>query len=137
MILIDTSVWSLALRREKKHLSQSDRDLTEEWARLVREGLARLIGPVRQELLSGVRHEADFVALLRHLSSFDDISILSSDYVEAARFFNTCRRHGIAGTPVDLLICAVAARNNLAIFTTDRDFDGYARHLPIRLHAAR
>jgi predicted nucleic acid-binding protein len=57
--------------------------------------------------------------------------------VEAARFFNTRRRQGIAGSPVDLLVCAVAARNDFPIFTTDRDFDRYARHLPVRLHARR
>jgi len=35
---------------------------------------------------------------------------------------------------IDLLICAIAYRHKLAIFTTDRDFDRYAKHLPIRLH---
>ena len=40
-------------------------------------------------------------------------------------------------TGTDLLICAVAVRHGLKIFTTDTDFAAYARHLPIKLHLPR
>ncbi len=48
--------------------------------------------------------------------------------------FNLCRSHGINGSHVDMLLCALAHRNGVPIFTTDGDFPDYARHLPIHLH---
>ena len=57
------------------------------------------------------------------------------DYETAAEFFNTCRKHCVAGAPIDMLTCAVSARVAWPIFTTDNDFTHYAAHLPIRLHA--
>ncbi len=100
----------------------------------MRGGQALLIGPIRQEILSGIRHELDFDALRQRLAAFDDLPVLTGDYEEAARMFNLCQRRGITGTPTDLLLCAVASRFDLDIFTTDTDFERYARHLPITLH---
>ena len=92
------------------------------------------MGPVRQELLCGIRREPQFDILRRTLSSFPDLPLIQDDFVEAARFYNRCRKHGITGTPVDLLLCAVSSRAELAIFSTDTDFLAYSRYLPIRLH---
>ena len=64
-------------------------------------------------------------------------AVESSDHEEAARFYNLCQARGVAGTHVDLLICAVAHRHGSSVFTTDVDFGRYARHLTIRLHAPR
>ncbi|MBI4280090.1 MAG: hypothetical protein HY660_16690 [Armatimonadetes bacterium] len=69
-----------------------------------------------------------------HLAAFDNLPLVTPDYEQAAVFHNHCRDHGVTGTHIDLLICAVAARRRLAIFTTDRDFPRYARYLPIRRH---
>ncbi len=55
--------------------------------------------------------------------------------MNAAHYYNLCRRHGVQGTATDLLLCAVAVRHGLRIFTTDADFDLYAKHLPITRHA--
>ncbi len=52
MVLVDTSVWSLALRRKPEHLSPREQLLVAEWSELVREGRVQMIGPIRQELLS-------------------------------------------------------------------------------------
>jgi predicted nucleic acid-binding protein len=108
----------------------------ERWIALVGEGRATLIGPIRQEILSGIRQPEIFETLRNRLAAFDDLPLQPHDYEEAARLFNYCRSRGIIGTPVDLLICAVADRLDLAIFTTDRDFDLYAKHLSIRLYTA-
>jgi len=51
--------------------------------------------------------------------------------------FNMCRAHGVVATAIDMLICAVAARLRVPIFTTDTDFVSYATYLPISLHVAR
>ncbi len=136
-VLVDTSVWSLALRRKAAHLSPAERRVVAEWRRLLREGRIRLIGIVRQELLSGIRERAQFESLRDHLSSFDDVAVETRDHVRAAEQFNSCRARGIAGTAVDMLLCSLAERHDLAVFTTDPDFDHYATVLPIRRHEVR
>ena len=136
-VLVDTTVWSLALRRRRGDLAAGEKRLVREWGRLVEGGEALLVGPVRQEILSGIRQDSDFEAVRRELSAFSYVPILPHDYDQAAAFFNTCRAKGVTGTAVDLLICAVASRLKVPIFTTDTDFKGYAKHLPIRLHKPR
>jgi predicted nucleic acid-binding protein len=132
-VLVDTTIWSLALRRRAHQLSSAEKKLVEVWAELVTSGGVALIGPVLQEVLSGIRSADVFEALLEKLSSFLYLEILPADHVQAARFFNVCRSHGITGSHIDMLICATAHRYDLPIFTTDPDFSGYARYLPIRL----
>ena len=129
-ILVDTSVWSLALRRTKR-VTQPQ---VEELGQLISDRRVQIIGPIRQELLSGIRDEAQFEVLERHLAAFLDIVITTDDYVTAAQFFNRCRAKGIQGSNTDFLICSVAVRNRLAIFSTDRDFEQFAKHLPINLY---
>lgn len=133
-VLVDTTLWSLALRRRAHQLSPGEKRLVESWAELVTSGRAALIGPVLQEVLSGIRSAEVFETLLEKLSSFHYLALLPGDHIQAARFFNICRSHGIAGSHVDMLICATAYRYDVPIFTTDPDFPGYARHLPIRLY---
>lgn len=133
-VLVDTTVWSLALRRRAHQLSPAEKRLIEEWANLISSGRVALIGPVHQEVLSGIRGTEVFEALHEKLSSFRYLPTLPGDFVQAARFFNLCRSHGIAGSHIDMLICAIAHRYGVPIFTTDPDFPGYAKHLPIRLH---
>jgi len=137
MVLVDTSIWSLALRRRPKHLSPEGETLKGELAELIREGRARLIGPIRQELLSGVREEAQFKQLRLRLLPFEDARLETRDYEEAARCSNICRAAGVAGSSVDFLICATSMKRRWPVFTTDRDFEKYALQLPIQLHAPR
>lgn len=134
-VLIDTTIWSLALRRRPEKLSSFEQDLVAEWGNLARSGRAVLIGPIRQEVLSGIREEKVFAALQARLSEFRSLEVLPGDYDQAAGFFNVCRSRGITGTPIDMIICALAFRHDLPIFTTDPDFPQYSRHVPIRLHS--
>lgn len=133
-VLVDTTIWSLALRRRAHQLSLTEKRLVESWADLVTSGRAALSGPVCQEVLSGIRSKEVFETLHEKLSSFRYLETLPGDYVLAAQFFNLCRSQGIAGSHIDMLICATAHRYGVPIFTTDPDFSGYARHLPIHLH---
>jgi hypothetical protein len=137
MVLVDTSVWSVALRRQAGQLTAGERAVREELAELIREGRARLIGPVRQELLSGIRTEAQYQRLRQHLRAFPDPQLAVEDYEEAAQANNRCRAQGAPGSAIDFLICAIAMRRNWPIFTTDRDFVNYARVLPVSLYSAR
>ena len=132
-VLVDTSVWSMSLRRDDGQPYPE----REELRRLVAAHVAEIIGPVRQEILSGVRDQAQFARLETHLAAFPDVMLLTEDYATAAKFFNLCRSKGIQGSNTDFLICAVAVRCDLAIFTTDRDFQHFAKCLPIVLHEIR
>ncbi len=132
-IIVDTSVWSLALRRQRSSHSAE----TQELAELVREGRAAMLGAVRQELLSGVRADQQFETLRNHLRAFPDVPLEAEDYEEAASFFNKCRAKGIQGSHTDYLICAAATRRGFGILTTDTDLANFARVLPIELHTPR
>ena len=129
-VLVDTSVWSLALRRRVK----ADHPAVGELRSLVEEGRVVMIGPIRQELLSGISSAASFHRLRDHLSAFDDEPLQKGDFERAAEHFNTCRARGVQGSNTDFLICAVAERRKFSILTTDADFTGFARLLPIPLH---
>jgi len=129
-VLVDTSIWSAALRRSRKAAGAE----VDELRKLIGDHRVEIIGPIRQELLSGIRSRVQFNKLKNRLAAFPDISITSEDYVTAARYFNLCRAKGIQGSNTDFLICAVAARNRLAIFTTDKDFARFSAHVPIILH---
>jgi predicted nucleic acid-binding protein len=136
-ILVDTSVWSLALRRKTESLNATERFLVAELSELIREGRARLIGLVRQELLSGIKTTEHYEKLRLHLRSFPDEPIDTSDHEEAAKAGNRCRGKGIVVSIVDVLLGAVAIKREWAIFTTDPDFTNYAKVLPISIHAPR
>ena len=132
-VLIDTSIWSLALRRSE-HAQNHE---AEELRRLIAAHVAEIIGPIRQEVLSGVRDQAQSDRLESHLRAFPDLPLLAEDYVTAAQFFNLCRAKGIQGSNTDFLLCAVAVRYDLAVFTTDGDFPHFAKCLPVVLHEVR
>jgi len=134
MVLVDTPVWSLALRRKPADLNPRERQLTEALAELVREGRVQLLGPVRQELLSGIREEAQFRKLRDYLRAFPEHPLEAADYEDAAHMNNRCRARGIAGSAIDFLICAAAVRRGWSILTTDHDFQNYASVLPLRLY---
>ncbi len=136
-VLIDTSVWSFALRRKNESLSTNERLLVAELSELIREGRARMIGLVRQELLSGIKVAEQYEKLRLHLRSFPDEVVDTSDYEEAAKAGNRCRAKGVVVSIVDILLCAVANKRLWAIFTTDPDFSSYAKVLPVRIHAPR
>jgi predicted nucleic acid-binding protein len=133
MILVDTPVWSLALRRKAAILSAPERRSTQLLHTLIDEGQALLLGAVRQELLSGLKEESEFRRLRDYLRDFPDATVQTEDYEEAARAGNRCRSVGIAASPVDMLICAVAVRHNWEIFTADQDFLRYQTALKIHL----
>ena len=135
--LVDTSVWSLALRRQPKDLTAAERSVVSELAELTREGSARIIGLIRQELLSGVRTAAQYEKLRVALRPFPDEPIDTPDYEAAARASNACRARGIAASVVDALICQIALSRKWSIFTTDPDSKNYAKVLPIKLHTPR
>ena len=132
-VLVDTSVWSLALRRDAAHGNTQKAELIE----LVREGRVAIIGAIRQEILSGMRREEQYGSVRGQLRAFPDLVLDATDYEDAAVCFNRCRAKGLQGSNTDFLICAVSLRRKLPILTTDQDFARFAGVLDIQLHAPR
>jgi len=133
-LLVDTPVWSLALRRKQADLSPREERVTQALAEVIRDGRAQLVGVVRQELLSGIREEERFRKLRDYLRAFDDPPLETGDHEQAAQMHNRCRARGIAGSAIDFLICAIASRRNWQIFTTDQDFERYRRVLGLKMY---
>lgn len=130
-VIVDTSVWSLALRRRENF----DNPHVAFFRNLISDGRVTLIGAVRQELLSGIRHIRQFEKLKNYLRAFPDLEVAHDDYETAAEFFNTCRNRGLQGANTDFLICAAAFRRNYEVLTTDRDFTVFSKYIPIALTA--
>jgi len=136
-VLVDTSVFSLALRRKNESLSTNERLLVAELSELIQEGRVRMIGLIRQELLSAIKTTEQFEKLRAHLRPFPDEVVDTSDYEEAAKSGNRCRTKGVAVSIVDILLCAIAIKRQWSIFAADPDFSKYARILPVRFHTPR
>lgn len=135
-ILVDTSVWSLALRRSGVRTPE-EANLVHALIELIDETRILMIGPIRQELLSGISSNKQFEELKEKLQAFRDLPLISSYYEKAAECYNICRSAGIQGSHIDFLICALAERENAPIFTTDNDFFHYAKHLDITLFSPK
>ena len=132
-VIIDTSVWSLALRRNDPEENEYVFELKE----LIKEVRAQLIGPIRQEILNGIKSKKQFNLLKEHLRGFEGPEIEIEDYELAAEFFNTARKNGIQASNTDFLICAISKRHKMPILTTDKDFLHFQAVLPIELHKTR
>ena len=136
-VLVDTSVWSLALRRPSHRLNFPEKAVVSELSELIAEGRARMIGLIRQELLSGIKDLGQFEKLKITLRAFPDEPLETADHEAAAFAGNKCRSKGIAVSVVDMLICAVSQSRGWSIFTTDPDFKLQAPILLIKLHQPR
>jgi predicted nucleic acid-binding protein len=132
-VIVDTSIWSLALRRSK----DTENKYVDELEELIKEVRAQLVGPVRQELLSGIKSEKQYKTLKKHLRAFKDLNIEPVDYELAAQYFNTARQKGIQGSNTDFLLCAISTRHRMPIFTADKDFTNFQSVIPIELHKIR
>jgi predicted nucleic acid-binding protein len=119
-LLADTSVWSLALRRRATAtLSPEESRLKAALGEAISDGRVVMIGPIRQELLSGIKELSQFAKLRTALEAFRDEAIETADYEEAARLYNLCRSRGVECGPVDILICAVAVRRKWSVLAND------------------
>jgi len=129
-VVVDSSVWSLALRRNTPNDAISIVNILRD---LIADGRVVLLGVLRQEVLSGIRYLEQFIRLRDYLRAFPDLELTSEDYELAAEFFNTCRSNGVQGSNTDFLLCAVAHRRSYSIFTTDKDFENFQLHIPVTL----
>lgn len=129
-VVVDTSVWSLALRRRSQESPSSVEKLT----RLIQDGESIfLLGVILQELLQGLRAQKDFNRLREYLAAFPLVELKREDYIEAARLRNRCAAKGVQAGTIDFLIAAICLRYQCLLLTTDNDFIAIARCAPLKL----
>jgi len=121
----------LALRGEYPR----DVSVSDELTKLIYAEKATIIGPIRQEVLSGYSDIKQYHKLKNKLMYFPNEPIIDEDYLSAAKLSNLCRQKGIQGSHIDFLICAVADRLKMSIFTYDKDFEYYSQLTPIILYS--
>ena len=129
-VIVDTSVWSLAFRRKTVVKTAEVVDLI----RLVEEGLVVLLGPVRQEVLSGIKHREQFERLRERLAAFPDLELTTRDFETAAELCNLCIAKGVQASHTDFLIAAAAITRGYAVLSADQDFKHIARIVPVRTY---
>ncbi len=127
-VLVDTCVWSKVLRAQ-----EPDPALSNTLRELILDNRVVLIGPILQEILSGVKGKKEFAELRDKFTSFDSLVITDDVYVRAAEYYNLCKMHGANGGHVDFLICAAVVHYDCALLTIDGDFKMFKKFLPIKL----
>ncbi len=132
-VIADTSIWSIALRKNNNKAA----DIITELKELINELRIVMIGPIRQELLSGISNAQKYKQLKEKLSYFDDLQLYTEYFEYAAQLSNTCRSHGIQGSHTDFFICSVAVKNYLPILTFDKVFFYYRKYIDIQLYQKR
>jgi hypothetical protein len=129
-VLVDTCIWSLALRGKQSR----DLNISKTLSNLIYAEKVKIIGPIRQELLSGYSDINQFTKLKDKLAYFPNEAVIDDDYLVGAEFSNLCRKKGVQGSHTDFLICAVANRLNIDVYTTDKDFKHYSDVIPVALY---
>ncbi|WP_447970803.1 type II toxin-antitoxin system VapC family toxin [Nitrospira sp. M1] len=129
-VLVDTSVWSLSLRKDgpanhvsvKKlqHLLLDTQDIV-------------LIGIILQEILQGFRQEHTFTKVLSHFEAFPLLPLTRSDFIAAAKLRRQATAKGLSLSTPDCQIAAAAINHNCHLLTTDKDFSHIAKWAPLQL----
>ncbi|MFB2839036.1 PIN domain nuclease [Floridanema evergladense] len=131
-VVVDTSVWSLALRRNR---TPEETPKILRLRELIADHRVALLGVIRQEVLSGIRAVEQFVRLREYLRAFPNLELTIEDYELAAEFYNTCRRNGIQGSntdfyPQEICRCWVTLREASYVASTQPTARAIVLNLP-------
>lgn len=132
-VLVDTSVWSLALRRDRPASIPAVAHLTT----ALESDLVVTTGLIVQELLQGFLPERSQAEIRRHIGALPAIQPTRDDHIAAAELRNACRRAGVQLGTIDALIAQLCITHDLELLSTDGDFAHAARHCGLRLRDAR
>jgi predicted nucleic acid-binding protein len=125
-LVVDTSVWSLVLRRPR--VDEADPHVRAfRWHLDSGDGLF-LIGNIPQELLDGLRSTRQFDRLLTLLDPYLLLELDRQTYVDAARLRSLCRSKGVNAGPIDFVIAAACCQHGVPLLTADKDFARIAGH---------
>jgi predicted nucleic acid-binding protein len=116
--------------RKARDLNPAERAAVAELANLIKEGRARIIGLVRQEMLSGIKTSSQYEKLRTVLRSLPDELVATGDYEAAAKAVNECRARGVAVSVSDILICAIAIARDWPVFSTGQNLSPTPEFFP-------
>ena len=132
-LFVDTSVWSLALRRDAEadvpEVRALKNALTEGW-QIVTTGL------VLQELLQGFSGPKSNADIIDRFTAVPFIAPDRADHIAAANLRNTCRRSGVQVGTVDAILAQLCIRHQMILLSTDNDFRNMARHIELKAWTA-
>jgi predicted nucleic acid-binding protein len=132
-LLVDTSVWSLALRRDGEGAGTHTIALRRA---LEGDDIVVCTGLVLQELLLGFAGARAHKSIVERFAALPIVSPDRQDHIDAALLRNACRRAGVQLGTIDALIAQLCIRHELTLLTTDQDFTHAARHCPLKVWAA-
>ena len=121
-LFVDTSVWSLALRRD----APPDLPEVHELRRSLDTGMVYCTGLVLQELLQGFTKPKAHKNIIGHFSALPLLIPDRHDHIHAAELRNRCRRKGFQAGTIDALLAQLCMRHDLTMLTTDKDFHNMA-----------
>ena len=131
-LFVDTSVWSLALRRDPP----DDRPEVERLGHALDEGEGVFTtGLVLQELLQGFAGPRARDSILERFAALPLLVPDRQDHVRAAELRNACRREGFQVGTIDALLAELCMRHGLVMLTTDADFARIASLHELRVWA--
>lgn len=129
-LFVDTSVWSLAFRRDAASTSPAVRELV----RAIESGDAILTtGIVLQELLQGFAGPKHRTLIMDRFAALPLLIPDRRDHIDAAELRNHCRRRGLQIGTIDALLAQICIRHNLTMLSTDKDFQGVARYSELKI----
>lgn len=129
-LFVDTSVWSLALRRDGPVAAAEVHELV----RALHAGEPVITtGLVLQELLQGFVGPKAREQILERFAALPLLVPDREDHVQAAELRNRCRRGGVQVGTIDALLARLCVRHSLTLLTTDGDFDGVAKVVGLRV----
>ncbi|MCW7466050.1 PIN domain-containing protein [Leptospira levettii] len=129
-LLIDTSVWSEALRRKNKSVNSEDTFL---YQIIKNEEEIFLTGIILQEILTGIKNQKLFDDINNQLRFFNFVTPTNKDHILAAQLRNDLAKKGLAVASIDVLIAQIAISNNLTLATYDSDFEKIADHSKLKI----
>jgi predicted nucleic acid-binding protein len=133
-LLVDTSVWSLALRRDAEATEPEVQELKEA---LFGADVVVTTGLVLQELLQGFSGAKAQTQIIERFGALPLLQPDRDDHIGAAALRNSCRQSGVQLGTIDALLAQLAIRHDLTLLTTDKDFTHAAKHCPLRVWPAK
>ena len=129
-LMVDTSVWSLALRRDSTVETKEVIALRE-----ALDGVDSVVttGLVLQELLQGFSGPKAKETIIERFGALPLIQPDRQDHVAAAEVRNACRRNGVQIGTIDALLVQLCSRYEMTLLSSDQDFANAVQHVPFRL----
>jgi len=129
-VIVDTSVWSLALRRKEYKETRETKILKK---LLKDEEEVYLLGIILQKILQGIKSKRQFKLLENYFNLFPILTPEREDYIISAEMKNYCMQQGIQVGTIDILIAEMSLRYNCYLLTADKDFTHIAKCINLKL----